>query len=107
MFLYSSRALAQGQIDTYMGFKFIQLQDYIDATKGHLEDSPAEAADEAVECYAWAQDAIKLGVGKDIGTRVTERDDKRYSVQAYMCHSFGAVRVEGPAVVEISLKKSA
>ena len=100
------KALAQGKIDTYMGFKFIMLQNYADATKGHLRDSEQETAGEAVECYAWAQDAIKLGVGKDITTRITERDDKRYSVQAYMKHSFGAVRVEGPAVVEISLKKS-
>lgn len=99
------KALAHGQIDTYMGFKFHMLQNYQDAIKGHLRDTEAETADEAVECYAWAQDAIKLGVGKDITTRVTERDDKRYSVQAYMKHSFGAVRVEGPAVVEISLKK--
>jgi hypothetical protein len=101
------KALAQGKIDTFMGFKFIMLQDYTDATKGHLVDSPAETADEAVECYAWAQDAVCLGVGKDITTRISERDDKRYSVQPYMKHSFGAVRVEGPAVVEISLKKKA
>lgn len=102
------KALAQGKIDTFMGFKFIMLQDKKDATKGHLRDSEAQTnPDEAVECYAWAQDAIKLGVGQDITTRMTERDDKRYSLQPYMAHSFGAVRVEGPAVVEISLKKKA
>lgn len=101
------KALAMGHIDTFMGFKFIMLQDYKDATKGHLVDSPAETADEAVECYAWAQGAVKLGVGKEITTRVTERADKRYSIQPYLKMSFGAVRVEGPAVVEISLKKKA
>jgi len=99
------KALAMGQIDTYMGFKFIMLQNYMDATKGHLRDSEAETADEAVECYAWVQDAIKLGVGKEITTRITERADKRYSVQPYVKMSFGATRVEGPGVVEISLKK--
>lgn len=101
------KALAHGQIDTFMGFKFIMLQDYKDATKGHLRDSEAETADEAVECYAWAQGAVKLGVGQDITTRVTERADKRYALQPYLAMSFGAVRVEGPAVVEISLKKHA
>lgn len=101
------KALAQGKIDTFMGFKFIMLQNFKDATKGHLTDTPVEAAGEAVLCYAWAQDAVKLGVGQDIITRMTERDDKRYSLQPYMAHSFGAVRVEGPAVVKISLKKSA
>ena len=99
------KALAHGKVDTFMAFKFLMLQNFQDETKGHLRDSEAETADEAIESYAWAQDAITLGVGKDITTRVTERPDKRYSVQAYMSHSFGAVRVEGPAVVEISLKK--
>ncbi|KKN75810.1 hypothetical protein LCGC14_0376860 [marine sediment metagenome] len=99
------KALAQGKIDTFMGFKFIMLQNFQDEIKGHLRDSEVETADEAVECYAWAQDAIKLGVGKDITTEVDRIPLKRYSVQVYMRHSFGAVRVEGPAVVEISLKK--
>ena len=101
----SVKALVQGQIDTFIGFKFHLLQNFKDATKGHLRDSEAETADTAVECYAWAQGAVKLGVGKDITTRVSERDDKRYATQPYMKMSFGAVRVEGPAVVEISLKK--
>lgn len=100
------KALAMGQVDSFMGFKFIMLQNFVDATKGHLADSTEEDPGEAVECYAWAQDAISLGVGKDITTRVTERADKRYSVQPYVKMSFGAVRIEGPAVVEISLKKS-
>lgn len=100
------KALAMGKLDTFMGFKFIMLQNFQDEIKGHLRDSEAETADEAVECYAWAQDAISLGVGKDVTTRVTERADKRYSIQPYVKMSFGAVRVEGPAVVEISLKKS-
>ncbi len=100
------KALAMGKIDTFMGFKFIMLQNFIDATKGHLRDTEVETAGEAVECYAWAQDAIKLGVGKEIKTRVTEESTKRYAVQAYLWMSMGATRVEGPAVVEISLKKS-
>lgn len=100
------RALAMGKLDTFMGFKFIMLQNFQDEIKGHLRDSEVETADEAVECYAWAQDAISLGVGKETTSRVTERADKRYSIQPYVKMSFGAVRVEGPAVVEISLKKS-
>lgn len=99
------KALAQGQLDTFMGFKFIMLQNYVDATKGHLQDTTNETADTAVDCYAWAQGAVKLGVGKEITTRVDIRIDKRMSVQPYLKMSFGAVRVEGPAVVEISLKK--
>lgn len=100
------KALAQGQVDTFMAFKFHMLQNFEDAIKGHLRDSEAQTnPNEAVECYAWAQNAIKLGVGKDIATRVDIRVDKRMAMQPYVRMSFGAVRVEGPAVVEISLKK--
>ena len=99
------RALAHGQVDTFMAFKFLMLQNFQDEIKGHLRDSEVETADTCVECYAWAQGAIKLGVGKEITTDVSIRKDKRMSVQVYVRHSFGAVRVEGPAVVEISLKK--
>ena len=99
------KALAQGKIDTFMAFKFIMLQNYQDAIKGHLTDTPVEGADVVIDCYAWAQDAIKLGVGKDITTRIDTRIDKRMSIQPYVKMSFGAVRVEGPAVVEIALKK--
>lgn len=100
------KALAHGQLKTFMGFEFIRLQNYKDATKGHLVDCDKETADEAVECYAWVQGAVKLGVGKEITTNVTIRNDKRMAVQPYLRMSFGAVRVEGPAVVEIALKKS-
>jgi len=100
------KALAQGHLDTFMGFKFIMLQNYQDATKGHLVDCDQETAGEAIECYAWAHGAVKLGIGKEITTDVSIRKDKRMAVQVYVRHSFGAVRVEGPAVVEIALKKS-
>lgn len=100
------KALAQGQINTFMGFKFIMLQNYQNTIKGHLADCDQETAGEAVECYAWAQGAVKLGVGRDVTTRIDIRVDKRMSVQPYCKMSFGAVRVEGPAVVEIALKKS-
>ena len=99
------KALAQGQINTFMAFNFIMLQNFQDAIKGHLQDTTNEAADTVVDCYAYAQGAIKLGVGKDVTTRVDIRIDKRMSVQPYVKMSFGAVRVEGPAVVEIALKK--
>lgn len=77
------RALAEGHIDTFMAFKFIMLQNYVDETKGHLTDTPLEDAG-AVDCYAWAQDAVMLGVGKDITTRIDIRTDKRMSVQPYV-----------------------
>ncbi|KKM88451.1 hypothetical protein LCGC14_1258690 [marine sediment metagenome] len=88
------KALAMGQIDTFMGFKFI---------KSTLLS--ADGTDTgATNCYAFAQDAIVLAISKEPTVRVSERDDKNYSTQVYVEMSIGATRVEGPAVVEINLK---
>lgn len=90
------KALAQGQIDTFMGFKFIQSE----RLTANSTDSSCK------ECYAFAGDAVVLAVGQDPVARITERDDKNYSTQVYYSMSLGATRVEGPAVVSILLKAS-
>lgn len=91
------RALAQGQIDTFMGFKFIQ-----------TERLSADGTDTgATNCYAFAQGAIVLAVSEEPTVRISERDDKNYSTQVYVEMSIGATRVEGPAVVEINLDTAA
>jgi len=88
------RALAQGQIDTFMGFKFIK----------HTE-LPADTEDAGCTvCYAFAQDAIVLSIAEEPTVRIDELPTKCYSVQIYVEQSLGATRVEGPAVVEIDLE---
>ncbi len=90
------KALAQGHIDTFMGFKFL--------TSTRL---PVDANDTgATNCFGFAQDAIVLAISEEPTTRITERDDKNYSTQVYVEMSIGATRVEGPAVVEINLDTS-
>jgi hypothetical protein len=42
----------------------------------------------------WAKGGILLGVGKDIQSRISERDDKNYATQAFVCMSIGATRME-------------
>jgi hypothetical protein len=88
------KALAQGQLDTYLGFKFIKTT--------LLNDGPD--ANE-IQSYACAQDAIVLAIAEEPTVRISERDDKNYSTQVYVEMSIGATRVEGPAVVEINLDK--
>jgi hypothetical protein len=87
------KALAQGQIDTFMGFKFIK------STRLSADDTDTGAT----KCFAFAQDAIVLAVAEEPMVRITERDDKNYSIQVYVEMSIGATRVEGPAVVGITL----
>ena len=87
------KALAQGQIDTFMGFKFIS------STRLPVDDTDTGAT----KCAAVVQDAIVLAVAEEPKVRISERDDKNYSVQIYVEESIGATRVEGPAVVGIAL----
>lgn len=88
------KALAQGDIDTFMGFKFLR------STR-----LPVDATDaEATNCYAFAQDAIVLAVAEEPTVDISVRNDLCNSVQVYSTLSIGATRVEGPAVVEINLK---
>ena len=83
------RALVQGDIDTFVGFKFIT------TTRLAVNGSSQR------RCIAWAQDGIKLAVGKDVTARISERDDKSYSTQVYYCMSVGVTRMEEEKVCEI------
>jgi hypothetical protein len=87
------KALAQGQIDTYMGFKFLK------STRLVADDTDTGAT----KCYAFAQGAIVLAIAKEPTVNVDQLPTKRYTTQVYVRESIGATRVEGPAVVGITL----
>lgn len=83
------KALAQGQVDTFLGFKFIR-----------TERLPKVVNDRF--CYAWSRGCIAMGYGKDIVTSIDPLPTKNYSVQIYARMTVGAVRVEDAGVVEIA-----
>jgi hypothetical protein len=86
------KALAQGQVDSFLGFKFIVTNRLkLDAT--NTDDRLA---------YAFTADAIKLAIGQDVLARIDERADKSYSTQVYYAMSIGATRMEEEKVVEIA-----
>ena len=82
------KALVNGEVDTFMGFKFITSTRLAIASSKRL-------------CVAFAGDGIKLALGKDVMTRIDERSDKGYSTQVYVCMSIGATRMEESKVVSI------
>ena len=88
------KALVQGEINTFLGFQF------------HVSNRLAKSGNDRT-CFAWAQDGIKLAVGKDVESRIDERADKSYSTQVYYCASFGATRMEEEKVVQIICDESA
>ena len=83
------KALVQGEIDTFMGFKF------------HVSNRLVDNAAGNTQCIAFAEDGILLGVGKDVTARIDERSDKSYATQVYYCQTIGATRMEEAKVVSV------
>lgn len=105
------RALVMGEIDTFVGFKFILSERLTDRsgallfnTSSGVVGSGAGDADGYDQCIAWAQDGILLGIGKDIKAEVGPRPDKSFNTQIYACMSLGATRMEEEKVVEVLCK---
>lgn len=84
----SVKALVNGEVDTFMGFKFI--------TSNRLSIASSKRL-----CLAYAMDGMKLALGQDLMTRIDERSDKGYATQVYVCQSIGSTRMEESKVVSI------
>jgi len=82
------RALVTGEVNTFMGFQFIVSNRLSIASSKRL-------------CFAYAQDGLKLALGKDVMSRIDERADVGYATQIYYCMSIGATRMEEEKVVSI------
>lgn len=104
----SVKALVQGQIDTFMGFKFIRTQRVplvaatYDTGTGAVDSGTGSlGATVARRCLAWAGDGVILSVGQDMEAKIDKRVDKNYSTQVFARMSVGAVRLEDVKVVEV------
>lgn len=79
------KALVAGQVDTFMGFKFV-----------------VSTQVTALKAFVYSRNAVVLAVGAEPRVRISERDDKNYSTQVFVQMDIGATRVEDEGVVEIS-----
>lgn len=84
------KALVNGDIDSFMGFKFV-----------HTERLTTDGSGDR-QVIAWAKSGIGLAIGMDITGEIAKRADKRFSWYAYYCATVGAVRIEDVKVVEIA-----
>ena len=82
------KALAQGDINSFLGFNFIV-------------SNRLAVATQIRDCIAFVSDGIGLAVGKDSTARIDERADKGYATQVYYSAAFGATRMEEDKVVKI------
>ena len=84
------KALAAGKLETFAGFKFFW-----------TNRLPLDVASETTtRTIAWAQDGVILGTAENITSKISERDDKNYSIQVYAEQSIGSIRLEGAKVHE-------
>lgn len=83
------RALYDGKIDTFVGFKFI-----------HSERLQKNASNQW-RVPAWRKSGMGLGINRDIESQSAPRPDKRFAQYVYCDESIGGARLEEPKVVEI------
>jgi hypothetical protein len=110
------KALVEGKIDTFMGFKFIRSERLNTLASASFSADPTTGIVTAGSNFtnyttcrqviAWAQDGILLSTGMDVFARIDERADKSYSTQVYAAMSLGATRMEEVKVVAALCKES-
>jgi len=85
----SVKALVQGEIETWVGFKFVH-------SERLLTNSSSER-----RVMAFQKKGLQLAIQKEVEGRLSERPDKNYAWQVYMRLCSGAVRLEEKRVIEI------
>lgn len=90
----SVKALAQGEIDTFLGFRFVR-----------SERLPADGSSNR-RVLAFSKSGIGLAIGRDMKGNIAERADKGFATYVYACLSCGASRLEEERVVEIKCVES-
>lgn len=87
----SVKALSMGQIDTFLGFKFV---------RSELVSKDATAT--TGYAVAWARSCMALGIGSEMSASVDKRPDKNNAWQVFADMSIGSARLEDEGVVEIA-----
>lgn len=109
------KALVQGEVNTFMGFEFIEINRLnttagrtisATASTGAVGSGSSVAGANYRSAFAWAMDGLLMSIGEDYVSKMSERDDKGYAMQVYSRMSIGATRMEEEKVVEIICKES-
>jgi len=94
------KALVSGEIDTFLGFKFVQVNGSRDGTT--TTDKILPISSTTRYCVAWQKDMVKLAIGADVMARITERPDKNHATQVFYSMAIGATRMQESGVVEVA-----
>lgn len=87
------KALVEGKVDTFLGFKFIISELFGKSGSNRL-------------CPVWCKSGMLLAIGENLTVDVSVRNDKRNSTQIYVCQSIGATRMDEDKVFKIECKEA-
>lgn len=88
------KALVAGDIDTFMGFKFVRLE--LLTKVGNIR-----------QCIFWAKSGLLLSMADELTVDVGPRRDKRNSTQIYVCGTFGGTRMWEQKVLQVLCDETA
>lgn len=112
----SVKALVQGEVDTFMGFKFVQLEllNFTEAAITYNKDNGAVnsvnngtlALGEGRVCFAFTNKrALLASTGKMVEGKITEMAEYHYAKQVYGSLTMGSTRMEEVQVVAVYCKE--
>ena len=96
------KALVQGEIDTFMGFKFLT------TTLNGSGDGLGIGASVSRDCWAFSSSAMQVGHGRDIHVKVSELVDLvGHPWQLYVEEDYGAMRMYEGKIVQVIVDETA
>lgn len=91
----SVRALVNGSIDSFLGFKFIRISSQILPKSGDIRS-----------VLAWTKSGLLMATSGEVKTDISIRSDKRNATQVYASLDVGASRMDEKKIVEILCDES-
>jgi hypothetical protein len=91
----SVKALVQGDVNTFMGFEFVE------------SEAVEEDDDGYHRCPVWVKSGVVFGQWQGLVTRIGDRPDKDYLTQIHMSFTSGATRTNEDKVFEIKCDPTA
>ena len=85
------KALVNGDVDTFMGFKFIVSNRLLGASKYNGSQTITSNNERAL---FYPKSGVGLGIWQEVSAQIDVRPDKRYSWQVYASMTCGATRLE-------------
>lgn len=87
------KALVKGDLDEFLGFKFVRTERLVSTSSVR-------------NCFAYAMPGVRFGMAMAPNSTASIRPDKRNSAQIYTCGAWGALRVEDEMVVSVLCDES-